>query len=60
MKLTMKQIDNLLEAVDMLERAKSLIQRGLSEYVESSDLSDKLDDVIIEIDRIGTEVELSE
>lgn len=59
MKLTMTQIEDLLEAVDQIEQAKRLIQRALSQYVESSDLSDKLDDIIIEIDRIGTEVELT-
>lgn len=58
MELTMTQIENLLEAVDRLEQAKSLIQRGLTEYVEANYLCRQIDEVIIEIDRMGTEVEL--
>jgi hypothetical protein len=58
MKLTNGQIHKLHSAMSKLESADSLQQSALSDYVESSDLHDRIEEILAEIEMLIEEAEL--
>jgi hypothetical protein len=58
MKLTSEQVHKLQRAMEKLESANSLQQSALSDYVESSDLHDRIEDILAEIEMLIEEAEL--